>query len=84
MPEIGVTAVTIMKTRNDSLCHLRDLIIPFGISIVIAAERRVCGKQVTVSSLSQQGRRVLAGRQRPLDCSLIWLQLGKCSSSQKS
>lgn len=38
---VGVTTVTIMRTKKDSLCHLRDLIIPFGISIVIEAERSV-------------------------------------------
>lgn len=38
---IGVTTVTIMRTKNDSLSHLKDLIVLFGISIVIEAERRL-------------------------------------------
>lgn len=38
---IGVTTLTIMSTKKESLYHLRDLIVPFGISIVLEAERRV-------------------------------------------
>lgn len=30
---IRVTTVTIMRTKKGMLCHLRDLIVPFGISI---------------------------------------------------
>lgn len=41
LSEIGVTTITIMRTKKDSLCHLRDLVIPFGISIVIEVERKV-------------------------------------------
>lgn len=78
---IRVTTVTIMRTKKGMLCHLRDLIVPFGISIVVQAERGVQRDQVKVSLLSQL-RRKGAGRQLPLHCPFIWLFLSKCFSSQ--